>query len=829
MPNNLHILILEDNPADAELILYELRRAGFSFDWQRVDTQSDYLAHLDPTLDIILADYSLPQFSALEAMQLLQERQLDIPLIVVTGSVSEEAAVECMKQGASDYLLKDRLARLAPAVTQALEAKRLRDERRLTASEIQRRNRELTLLYEIIVAASDTLLEPQRLLSKACLELALAFGLPHVVAFLFDDERHTANIVAEHSPPDWEELVDSTYPLGRSPIFQHVLSRKSPILIAETAPQDPRLTTIPSRATDILLGHRATASMLVLPLTIEGKVTGCLALRDTEPYEFTFQQAHLAWRVADQISSAMARAQLDKERRLLTTAIQQTAESVIITDTEGVIVYVNPGFEQITGYSRDEAIGNTPSMLKSAEHDDGFYRRLWDTLLAGQRWRGRIINRRQDGSTYTVDCSIAPVRDERGRIVNYVDVQRDITHELQLEEQYLRAQKMEAVGRLAGGIAHDFNNVLTAIKGYTGLLIGNIQEICEQAEANPSQDTGELQVVQQDLEEIDRATDQAATLIRRLMAFTRKQVLQPEILNLNDVVTNAHRMLQRLIGEDIALTLNLTPALSRVKADPGQIEQVIMNLAVNARDAMPEGGELLLETHNVSFAANDGKRPPSLVPGEYIMLVVSDTGTGMDQDVLSHLFEPFFTTKEVGKGTGLGLATVHNIVSQNDGAIKVSSALGFGTTFMIYLPSADQTAPLKPETSQSKVLPTGQETIMVVEDDAFVRELTTRILCKQGYTVLTASHPEEALHQCSEHDGALELLLTDVVMPGMSGTELAQRITATRTETRVLYVSGYTDASIAENDILEPTVAFLQKPFTAEALALEVRRILDHP
>jgi PAS domain S-box-containing protein len=828
MSTALRALILEDKQSDVELILYELRRSGFELEWEHVETEADYLDRLDTAIDVILADFTLPQFDALRALQLLQERNLDIPFIVVTGSVSEEAAVECMKRGASDYLLKDRLARLGPAVEQALHAKTLRDESRLTAEQIQRRNRELTLLLQI-VAASAASPEPESVLDTACRELALAFGIPHAAAFLFDEKSQTATFVAEHVPPGWDRLIDAMLPVANSPLFEHILSHKSP-LVASDGPNDPRLAPIRE-----LLIQSNTASLLVLPLTIDNRVMGGIELRSVEPYRFSVQQVALAWRVADQLSGAIARVRLDQERRLLTAAIEQAAESVIITDTEGTIVYVNPGFEQITGYSRAEAVGQNPRILKSGEQAASFYQDLWASLKAGQSWRGRFVNKTKDGTLCTVDSSIAPVRDENGRIVNYVDVQRDVTHELQLEERYLQAQKMEAVGRLASGIAHDFNNLLTAIKGYTGLLLTSIEEgtatqppssLTEERDGQDALDTASMRA---DLEEIDRATEHAASLIRRLMAFSRKQVLQPQVLDLNAVVANAERMLRRLIGEDIELVVSPSKDLGKVEADPGQIEQIIMNLAINARDAMPHGGKLILETANVVLGKDRGEGQTECEPGAYVCLAVSDTGTGMDEKVRSHLFEPFFTTKEVGKGTGLGLSTVRGIVTQSGGNIKVHSEVGTGTTFKIYLPQVMQDTSSDAEKPTSGTLASGQETILVVEDEEFVRELTMRILEQQGYSVLAASHPDEALQYSAQYDGPIHLLVTDVVMPEMGGRELASRLTASRPETKVLYVSGYTDDAIMRHGILDEDLAFLQKPFTLTTLSSKVRDVLDSP
>ena len=828
MSTTLCAMILQDGHADVDRILHELRLAGYDVDWQRIATREDFLAHLSPAVEVILADYALPRFTALEALQILKQRSLATPLIVVTGGVSEQAAVECMKRGAFDYLLTDQLAQLGPTVTRAVRARESRGRTQSTRTETQQRNRELTLLNQII-AASAASLEPHSVLGKACRELALAFGVPHAIAFLFDDRARTATFVAEHTPSGAARLVDTTAPVADNPVFEHILSQRTP-LVANDGPDDPRLESI----RDALV-ERNTSSILVVPLTIKNKVMGGIGLRSVEPYSFTVQQVGLAWRVADQLSSGIARARLDKERRLLTAAIRQTADSVIITDVQGTIVYVNPGFEQITGYSRADVFGRNPRLLKSGEQDQAFYQDLWKTLAAGKTWRGRFVDRKKDGTVFTVDSSIAPVRDERGQIVNYVDVQRDVTHELQLEEQYLQAQKMEVVGQLAGGIAHDFNNLLTAIKGYTGLTLSTLHDLRSNVRStSPDPGTavlnaGDLDTMRVDLEGIDSATDQAAGLVRQLMAFSRKQVLRPQILDLNNVVTHSRKMLRHLIGEDIDLVTQLDPDPGHVKADPGQIEQVIMNLAVNARDAMPNGGTFTLETYTLEPDRDDAQAHPDLEPRVYVLLSISDTGTGMDKEVLAHLFEPFFTTKEAGKGTGLGLATVHGIVSQTGGHIEVSSKLGVGTTFKIYLPCVAAEISATPQDTSAEALPTGCETILVVEDEESVRDLTVRVLEQQGYTVLAAGHPKEALRWSEQHRTQIHLLVTDVIMPGMNGTELARALASSRSGLKILYVSGYTADAIAQRFVLDPDIAFLQKPFTARAMAREVRRLLDAP
>ena len=379
------------------------------------------------------------------------------------------------------------------------------------------------------------------------------------------------------------------------------------------------------------------------------------------------------------------------------------------------------------------------------------------------------------------------------------------------EEQLRQSQKLEAVGQLAGGIAHDFNNLLTVIRGYSDLMLVSL-------------DRADPQRVH--LEAIKDAADRAASLTRQLLAFSRKQVLQPKVLDLNALVTNVNQMLQRMIGEDIDLAIVLRSDLGHVKADPGQLEQVIMNLVVNARDAMPQGGQLTIETANVELDEAYARRHAAVQPGPYVMLTVSDTGHGMDAKTQARIFEPFFTTKGPGQGTGLGLSTVYGIVKQSGGSVWVYSEPGHGTTFRIYLQRVQEQveAPQAPSPGAS---PHETETVLLAEDDKTVRTLVRMVLQEHGYTVLAAPHGVEALRISEAHQGVIHLLVTDVVMPGMNGRELAQRLALARPDMKVLYVSGYTDDVIIRHGVLEAGIAFLQKPFTPDVLARKVRDVLD--
>jgi len=490
------------------------------------------------------------------------------------------------------------------------------------------------------------------------------------------------------------------------------------------------------------------------------------------------------------------------------TILENIGDAVFIADPQGRYLDVNPRACELTGYSRDELLQLTVLDTYPAQDRDAATLRIVD--VAGGR--AAVTERpllRKDGAILVVESNARRLSD--GRLLGAV---RDITERKRLEEQLRQAQKMEAVGRLAGGVAHDFNNVLTAIFGYADLL----------NEELPDGHQARL-----DLDEIRKAAQRASSLTRQLLAFSRQQVLQPMVLSLNDLVEDIQNMLVRLIGEDVQLRLGLSPSAGNVRADAGQIQQVLMNLVVNARDAMPTGGKLLVETANTELTEQYAEAHQPVAPGAYVMLAVSDTGSGMDAETKARIFEPFFTTKEKGRGTGLGLSTVYGIVKQSGGYVWVYSEPGRGTTFKIYLPRVDEPAePLAPPQREARTL-TGTEIILLAEDDEMLRPLSKGLLERLGYRVLEAENAIRALALADAHAGPIHLLVADVVMPGGSGRELARRLANSRPDTRVLYVSGYTDDAIVHHGMLEPGLNFLQKPFTPAALARKVRDVLDAP
>ncbi|MFY9551189.1 MAG: PAS domain S-box protein, partial [Thermoanaerobaculia bacterium] len=488
---------------------------------------------------------------------------------------------------------------------------------------------------------------------------------------------------------------------------------------------------------------------------------------------------------------------------------ERSLSGVYRSTADGRILECNRAFAAMMGYSSPgEAMAQPASEFQASSRER-------QDLLARVHREGSVVNhesraRRKDGSLIWVIENVSLLHDEDGE-ETLLGTVFDISERRRLEEQLLQSQKMEAIGRLAGGISHDFNNLLTAVTGYSELLLSQLPEEDARREF---------------AEEIRKAGQRAAGLTHQLLAFSRRQVLEPRVLDLNAVIANMERMLRRVIGEDVELTTALDPELWRARADPGQIEQAILNLVVNARDAMPRGGHLTIETANVEIDNQFARNYESVQPGPHVMVAVSDTGVGMDAELQARLFEPFFTTKERGKGTGLGLSTTYGIVKQSGGSIWVYSEPGVGTTFKIYLPRSER--PLDALAPPPAPAPrTGSETVLLVEDEPEVRRLVEKLLRMQGYTILSAAGPAEAIAAAKSFSGALDLLLTDVILPGVNGRELARVLSSTRPGLKVLYMSGYTDAAITQQGILEPGTAFLSKPFAPDALARKVREVLD--
>jgi PAS domain S-box-containing protein len=477
-------------------------------------------------------------------------------------------------------------------------------------------------------------------------------------------------------------------------------------------------------------------------------------------------------------------------------------------------IYVSPNVTRF-GYTIQEWF-DRPEMWLTLIHPEDQARVLRATEEAVERGLETDLEYRiiaQDGTISWIHDKGRFVVDEQGNKVGWQGVMVDISRTKELEEQLRQSQKLESVGLLAGGIAHDFNNMLTAINGYSDLTLRRLNK------TDP---------LRHNIEEIKKAGQRSADLTQQLLAFSRQQILQPIVLDLNDVISDTIKILQRVIGEDIQLTTTLTSKIGRVKVDPGQFSQIVMNLAVNARDAMPQGGKLTIETANVSLDPDYTRHHVGILPGAYVLLAISDTGIGMSEETQKHIFEPFFTNKEVGQGTGLGLATVYGIVKQSGGSIEVYSEVGVGTTFKIYLPRVAEQPTAEKIKDIPAAMPKGTETILLVEDEDVVRHLSRQVLEECGYTVIEARDGLEALKICEQRDYKFDLLMTDVVMPQMGGRELSEILKAKLPGLRILFTSGYTDDAIMRHGVIETNSNFIQKPFTPETLAHKVREILDN-
>jgi two-component system, cell cycle sensor histidine kinase and response regulator CckA len=693
-------------------------------------------------------------------------------------------------------------------------------ERTRTADDLRRLNRELRALSasnQALVRATDE----QALLEDVC--RIICDGAGYQMAWVGRAEQDAARTIR---PLAWAGLEDGY-------LFAGDISwdaAKPDVDGTGTAVRTGTIARVPDFTIDPGVApwrpaalERGYRSSLALPLAGEGGETfGALAIYSTEADAFTPDETRLLEELAQDLAfgtlvmrtraerdgaDAALRASEEQYRRF----VEDDVTGVVVATPEARLITCNPAFARMLGFTTtEEMLGTSIATF----HQDPVEHRAFMTEL---RTRGRVEGRemkwrRRDGSTMiAIDTAIGDF-DAAGELVAVRGYLIDTTERRRLEEDLRQAQKMEAVGRLAGGVAHDFNNMLTAINGYAGILASSMVPDDERLG---------------DVEEIRKAGDRAAALTRQLLAFSRRQVLQPRVIDLNAVVSGIVPMLRRLVGEQIDIRTLEAPDLGHVRADPGQVEQILLNLVVNARDAMPRGGTVTIGTTNVSVAENGVHAAHEVHPGPYVQLAVTDTGTGMDASTVAHLFEPFFTTKPAGEGTGLGLATVYGIVTQSGGHTTVESEPGRGSTFRVYLPRV--AAPVEPVPAAAASAPGGSQEILVVDDEDGIRAFAERVLRELGYDVSVARSGDEAIALVTDHPGRFDLLVTDVVLPGMDGRQLSDRLTARERSLRTLFISGYARDALVHQGVLDPDVAFLGKPFTPLSLGRAVRDVLDGP
>ncbi len=806
MPRPLNLLIVEDSPDDAELLVLELRRAGFAPKWKRVETEADFLKELRLLPDLILCDYSMPQFSGLRAAQLSQESGLAIPFILISGTVGEEVAVEAMKRGATDYLLKDRIARLGSALERALEQKQLQVER-------QRTEQRLAAFSSLGQKLSAAKLPSEA--AEIILDVAdQLFGWDACSLDLYSPEtdlitpvmnRDTIAGRREMCPPAYDQTEPSA--MARR-VIEHgpqLVLRQEPYAMSDAVPFGDK--------------SRASASLMFVPIRDAAKVIGILSIQSYVPSAYSTRDLSELQSLADHCGGALNRIQATEALRQSEERFRQLAENINevfwITDhARQRMLYISPAYEQIWGRTC-ASLYAAPQTWPDSVHPEDRSRILQARVTRQPEGtydeEYRVV--RPDDSIRWIHERAFLVRNQAGQVERIVGVARDVTENRKLEELLRQSQKMDAIGQLAGGVAHDFNNILAVIQMQAGML---------RVERN-------LPPAQLDFaSEIEKAALRGANLTRQLLLFSRRQTLQPRDLDLNELIANITKMLQRILGEDIQTRCTYAAQPMFIHADAGMMDQVLMNLTVNSRDAMPQGGQLHIETSPVDFDAPAAGQSPDRRPGAYVCLSVSDTGCGIPPAALSRIFEPFFTTKEVGKGTGLGLATVFGIVQQHQGWVEVSSETGVGTTFRVYLPRLIHSAAVKSVSLASGSARGTCETILVVEDDPAVRGVMRITLSHLGYRVLEAATGASAMDVWRRNREHVLLVLTDLVMPdGMSGRQLAGQLLLENPRLKIIYTSGY-NAEITSWDFqLEPGVNFIAKPFQVHELAQTVRARLD--
>jgi len=556
-------------------------------------------------------------------------------------------------------------------------------------------------------------------------------------------------------------------------------------------------------------GHPAIKNLLAYPIfSSEGRLVGALYFGNKSE-GFTDDDESILKAISADAAIALNKAENLKQLRRFQQVISSAFDVIVITDADGYIIYANPAFEIVTGYLKEEYMGKKTNILKSGYHDKDFYKNLWNTIKAGDIWKGEFINKKKNGETYYASSVIFPIYSEGD--VHYASIQRDVTHEKKLYEQLLRAQKMEAIGTLAGGIAHDFNNLLTAILGYSEIMLGMTKE------GEPFHRPATI---------INNAAQKGADMAKKILMVTRKEKMEAKPVNINEIIHNSMELLQRSIPKNIEIVINLKEDIPQIMADPSQMQQVIMNLAVNARDAMQDGGRLIIETDVVGTENGAANGIPDSKGGGFIKLSVSDTGTGMDTETQRKIFDPFFTTKETGKGTGLGLYIVHSVISNHGGYVNLYSEPNKGTRFNIYLPIT-KTIDIEESDEADNIM--GSETILVIDDEANVRELCKDMLEPLGYTVLLAGSGSDGINIFRAMKDKISLVIIDMIMPKMGGSEVFQALKTIKPDIKVVLCSGYSHEGFAGIDKLLKSGAsgFVQKPFTRHSIAQAIKKALS--
>ncbi|MBD3225012.1 MAG: PAS domain S-box protein [Caldithrix sp.] len=763
--SKIRILFIEDLPTDAEMAQRELKKHRIDFEARVIDNEINLREAFDNFKpNVIISDYSMPTFDGMTALNITRAQPVYFPFIILTGSMNEETAVACMKAGADDYVLKEKIRRLPFAVEEAIKKTKAKKEKDRIEAQLRASEKKFRDIFK-----------------------------KHSAVKLLIDPENGAIVEAN-------EAAEGFYGWKVQELEQMNVAQINTLSQAEIKNEIEKARAL--NKTHFEFKHRKADGSICDVEIFSSKI-------EIENKEYLHSIVH---DVSD-------KKQTEEQLKLLSRSVEQNPVSIVITNHHGNIEYVNPAFTKISGYSFDEVKGKNPRVLQSGQHPPGFYQNLWDTILSGKNWGGEFHNKKKNGEYYWEESIISPILDSQGNITHFVAVKEDITQQKhdeeernRLQQQLYQAQKMESVGRLAGGVAHDINNKLTLIMGYSELGLGHLKE---------------GQSFYNEFKQILQAGQQSRDITRQLLAFARKQTIAPEVLDLNEIVTDMLKMLQRLIGEDIKLAWIPAKTIWPVKMDPAQIDQILANLSVNARDAIEGVGEIRISTKNTILDESSCSDNPLFIPGQYVLLEISDTGCGMDNETQANIFEPFFTTKSTGKGTGLGLSTVYGIIKQNNGCIDVQSEPGKGTTFKLYLPRYKGKSEPK-SVKRTDEVPYGKgETILIVEDEYAILSLTKVMLKELGYNVLAATTPNEALVISRTHSTGIDLILTDVIMPEMNGRILADELLKVYPNIKVLFMSGYTADVIAKQGKIRKGMNYIQKPFHIKQLGTQVRKALE--
>ena len=765
MGTPLHALLIENSVADAELNLHELGHAGFQCKAQIIATRAEFLENVGRfPFDIVLADYRLPGWTGMDAFAAMREAGRDVPFILVTGILGEEIAVECIKQGVTDYVLKDHLARLPLVVARALEEKAIRGARDLMVQALRQSEASSHFLF-----AHNPL--PMWVFKRESLQILQVNDAAR---------RHYGYALLEFL----EMRAGDLHPAEEAPKLLTALQNDNP---RGQLAGDWR-----HRKKD---GSVIDVEMFLHKIEYSGHAAALVVALDITE-----------------------RKRAEEEKLKFFTLVEYCRDFIAVADLQDNVEYVNPAGRAMLGIADAESVKGTHSLDYVAPADLPLvHETILPALYSSGHWKGELRFRHcQTGQSLPMDFEGFQVKDEKTGEPRFVaTVSRDMTERRALEQQLQHAQKFEAFGQLAGGIAHDFNNVVGAILGWAEL--GEEQA----ASSDPA-----LEIY---FKKIHFQCDRVTALIQQLLAFARRQILEPRSLSLNQTVHEVLNLLDEVIGKDIEIKTALAEDLSAVRADPTQIEQVLMNLCINSRDAMPMGGRITIETHNAGFSEEDCRHRTGLQPGCFAELRVNDAGTGMDAATRERIFEPFFTTKGTGKGTGLGLATVYGIVKQHNGFIQVESEQGLGSTFRIFLPVNETPAEggSRPPVFDDLPVRGGNETILLADDHDGICEMAQSVLTAKGYHVLVARDGEEAVEMFTAHRDQTSLVLLDVIMPRRSGPEVFAAIKALKPGVSVVFATGYSNDTAVLAELAERGVPVLKKPYSPSALCRRVREVLD--